>query len=58
MLGPSTPMTQRMFEFGVDILSGIQVVDPIAAFYGVSQGASMHSLQEKGVVRYVTAIKA
>ena len=57
MLGPSTPMTQSMFEYGVNILSGTQVIDPIATFYGVSQGASMHSLQEKRVIRYVTAIK-
>jgi uncharacterized protein (DUF4213/DUF364 family) len=57
MLGPSTPMTQSMFACGVDILSGTQVVDPVATFYAVSQGASMHSLQEKGVIRYVTAIK-
>ncbi|MEW5936801.1 MAG: DUF364 domain-containing protein [Candidatus Thermoplasmatota archaeon] len=38
VLGPSTPMTQVMFDFGVDILAGVRVSDPQALSGAITQG--------------------
>jgi len=39
LLGPSTPLTPRLFGFGIDVLCGTLVVDPTAARRAVEQGA-------------------
>lgn len=39
LLGPSTPLTPALFEFGFDVLCGTVVVDPEAVFRAVEQGA-------------------
>jgi uncharacterized protein (DUF4213/DUF364 family) len=39
MLGPSTPLTPRLFEFGFDVLCGTFVDDPESVLLAVSQGA-------------------
>lgn len=57
MLGPTTPLTPILFENGVDILSGTEVLDPEAVMRGVAQGASMHQLKNEGFIRYVSISK-
>lgn len=54
MLGPSTPLSPVLFEHGVDILSGVVVVDEAAAMRSIRQGAS---LKEMLGVRLVTLLK-
>jgi uncharacterized protein (DUF4213/DUF364 family) len=49
VLGPSTPLSPVWFERGVDILSGVQVVDEHAALRTISQGATFQ--QVEGVKR-------
>jgi uncharacterized protein (DUF4213/DUF364 family) len=39
LLGPSTPLTPRLFDFGIDLLCGTLVVDPQAVLRAVEQGA-------------------
>jgi len=39
MLGPSTPVTPLLFEFGVDMVSGVKVVAPQEAMLTIQQGA-------------------
>lgn len=39
LLGPSTPLTPRIFDHGVDLLCGTIIVDPPAVVRAVEQGA-------------------
>jgi uncharacterized protein (DUF4213/DUF364 family) len=39
ILGPSTPLTPLLFDFGVDMISGVRVVEPQEAMLTVQQGA-------------------
>jgi uncharacterized protein (DUF4213/DUF364 family) len=57
MLGPTTPLTPILFENGVDILSGTEVLDPEAVMRGIAEGASMHQLKKEGFIRYVSISK-
>jgi uncharacterized protein (DUF4213/DUF364 family) len=49
LLGPSTPLTPVLFDFGVDLLSGVQVVDIAATLASVE--ASVNFRKMKGVRR-------
>lgn len=40
LLGPSTPLTPLLFEYGIDIISGTRIVDEAAALLTIQQGAS------------------
>jgi len=53
LLGPSTPMTPLMYDFGIDVLSGTLVEDPQAVLSAVMQGANFLQLKDKGT-RLVT----
>ena len=53
LLGPSTPLTPRLFDYGVDLLSGAVVEDIEAVLRAVSQGANFRQLHRQGV-RLVT----
>jgi len=39
LLGPSTPLTPRLFDFGIDLLCGTVIVNPESVFRAVEQGA-------------------
>ncbi len=39
ILGPSTPLSPALFDYGVDVLSGTQVIDEEAAIRTIGQGA-------------------
>ena len=54
MLGPSTPLSPILFDFGIAIVSGTIVDDPHATLLGVGQGISLHQLRQTGCVRLVT----
>ena len=51
VLGPSTPLSPVLFDRGVSILSGTQVVDEAAALGTLSQGATFQQMEG---VRLVT----
>jgi uncharacterized protein (DUF4213/DUF364 family) len=54
LIGPTTPMTPFLFDYGIHGLSGTIVVDPQEAFRFISQGATY---QEIRGVRRVTMLK-
>jgi uncharacterized protein (DUF4213/DUF364 family) len=49
LLGPSTPLTPLLFDFGVDLLSGVQVVDIEAVLASVMDNGNFQKM--KGVKR-------
>jgi uncharacterized protein len=57
LVGPSTPLSPVMYEYGIDILSGTIVTDPQAVLIGIGQGISFHQLRQKNSVRLVTLQK-
>ena len=54
LIGPTTPMTPFLFDYGIHGLSGTMVVDPQEAFRFISQGATY---QEIRGVRRVTMLR-
>jgi hypothetical protein len=44
MLGPSTPLSRVLFDYGVNILGGALVTDPATALRYVTQGSSLHGV--------------
>ena len=45
ILGPSTPLSPRLFSYGVNILAGTRVVDEAAVLRTVGQGASFQQVE-------------
>ena len=39
MVGPSTPLSPVLFDYGVDVLTGVKVVEPDKTIRSISQGA-------------------
>ncbi len=54
MLGPSTPLSPILYDFGIGIVSGTIANDPQATLLGVGQGISLQQLRQTGCVRLVT----
>ena len=53
LLGPSTPLSPILFDYGISVLSGSVVENPEAVLHLVSQGASFNQIRSQGV-RLVT----
>ncbi len=49
LLGPTTPLTPLLFEYGVDIVSGAIVEDIPLTLRAIAQGANFHQLHHLGV---------
>jgi uncharacterized protein len=45
LLGPTTPLSPLLFDFGIDLLSGVQVVDIEAALFGVAEGLTFRHMK-------------
>ena len=54
LIGPTTPLTSFLFNYGIHVLSGTVVVDKVEAFKCISQGATFREV--RGVSR-VTMVK-
>lgn len=57
LLGPSTPLSPVLFEYGIDILSGSVVTEKDVVLRSVSEGASFMQLKKNGGVRFVSIIR-
>ena len=49
VLGPSTPLSPVLFDYGVDVVSGTQVVDTDLVLTLISQGATFRQVKGPGV---------
>jgi uncharacterized protein (DUF4213/DUF364 family) len=56
MMGPSTPMSPVLFDYGVDILAGSKVIDPLVLSRYISQGTTLHKVD--GLKRITIARKS
>lgn len=54
VLGGTTPLSSVLFNYGVDAISGVQVIDPETVLHSVSQGATFRQI--KGV-RLLTMVR-
>ncbi len=45
VLGPSTPLSPVLFDYGVDVISGTRVVEPELALRCLSEGATFRQMQ-------------
>jgi len=50
LLGPTTPLSPVLFDYGVDAISGTVVLDIPTVLAGVSEGANFHQIKGKQLV--------
>ncbi len=53
VLGPSTPFSPVLFDFGVDCLCGSVVTDPGPVSEGIRSGLSFRAIKRTGGIRFV-----
>jgi uncharacterized protein (DUF4213/DUF364 family) len=49
LLGPTTPLTPLLFDYGIDALSGTKVVDEAQVIRHVKEGATFQQIHHAGV---------
>lgn len=54
LLGPTTPMTNTLFECGIDVVCGSKIIDEKAALKYISEGANFRQLKKTGSVKLLT----
>lgn len=54
VLGPTTPLSPVLFDYGVDVISGTLVADPETVLRYLSQGASFRQIKRSEGVRLLT----
>jgi uncharacterized protein (DUF4213/DUF364 family) len=57
LLGPTTPLSEVLFEYGIDMLAGSVVTEKDVVLRSVSEGATFMQLKMKGGIRFVSIIK-
>jgi uncharacterized protein (DUF4213/DUF364 family) len=57
LLGPTTPMTPVLFDYGIDIISGSRVTDEGIVLKYISEGANFRQLKRSGGIRLITLMK-
>ena len=56
LLGPSTPMSAVLFDYGIDIISGSKVVDEEKALKYISEGVNFRQLKRTGAIKLITMV--
>ena len=57
VLGPTTPLSPVLFDYGADVISGTLVTDPETVLRYVSQGASFRQIKRSKGVKLLTLTK-
>ena len=50
MVGPTSPLSPVLFDYGVDVIAGTRVVDPVKAIQCISEGAMFKEIQGVNLV--------
>jgi uncharacterized protein (DUF4213/DUF364 family) len=45
MIGPTSPLTPVLFDYGVDVIGGSKVVDPVKTIRSISEGATFRQVE-------------
>jgi uncharacterized protein (DUF4213/DUF364 family) len=53
VLGPSTPLSKALFNYGIDIISGALIIDEAAVLQTVGQGASFRQVEGVKLLTFV-----
>lgn len=56
LLGPSTPMSPVLFDYGIDIISGSKIVDEEKTLRYISEGVNFRQLKRTGAIKLLTMI--
>jgi uncharacterized protein len=57
LLGPTTPLSDVLFGYGIDILAGSVVTDKDNVLRSVSEGASFVQIKKRGGIQFVSLIR-
>lgn len=57
LLGPTTPMSEVIFDFGIDIISGSKVTDLNTTLKHISEGSNFRQLKRTGSIKLFTMMK-
>lgn len=57
LLGPSTPLSPVLFEYGIDILSGSIVTEKDVVLRSVGEGCSFMQLKKNGGIRFASLVR-
>jgi uncharacterized protein len=57
LLGPTTPFSEVLFEYGIDMLAGSVVTEKDVVLRSVSEGANFMQIKKRGGIRFVSIIK-
>jgi len=56
LLGPTTPFSEVLFQYGIDIISGSRVLDTNTALKSIREGANFRQLKRTGAIRLLTMV--
>ena len=57
LLGPTTPLSNVLFDYGIDIISGIIVTDETKVLKFIGEGANFRQLKSTGALKLITMAK-
>lgn len=57
LLGPTTPMSNTLFDYGIDIISGTRVIDEEALIRLIMKGVNFRQIKASGAVELVTMVR-
>ena len=57
LLGPTTPLSEVLFDYGIDFLSGTRVTDTEKVLKSISEGCHFRQLKKRGGVELLTLVK-
>ncbi len=58
LLGPTTPFSEVLFQYGIDVISGSRVLDKNVALQSIREGANFMQLKRTGAIRLLTMTKS